>query len=118
MTEKGKFLKNFNEAFATGDLDTILDSLTDDIEWNIVGDKTILGKAAVQSELQQMMPKAPLKISLDQIITHGKEAAVSGKIKMGDESLYAFCDTYEFSSFKNPKIKKMVSFVIKINQLK
>ncbi|MBD8488644.1 nuclear transport factor 2 family protein [Echinicola sp. CAU 1574] len=116
MTEKGKFLKSFNEAFANGDIKTVLDAMTDDVEWVIVGDKTILGKAAVQSELQQMMPKAPLKISLAQIITHGKEAAVSGKIKMKDESLYAFCDTYEFSGFKNPKIKKMVSFVIKVDQ--
>lgn len=65
-----------------------------------------------------MAPDQSLTLTLDQIITHGREAAARGTLNAGKGNAYAFCDTYEFSGFKNPKIKKMVSFVIKTNKPK
>lgn len=39
MTEKGKFLKKFNEAFAASDVNYIAAQVTDDVEWTIIGDR-------------------------------------------------------------------------------
>lgn len=118
MTEKGKFLKQFNEAFAAGDIDYVAANITDDIEWTIIGDKQISGKATFMEEFKKMAQGPAGKAEIQQVITHGKEAAVRGAIIMEAEKTrkWAFCDTYEFSGFKNPKIKKMVSFVIEVNQ--
>lgn len=41
---KMEFLKDFNIAFAKGNLEIIADSVTDDIVWNIIGDRKIEGK--------------------------------------------------------------------------
>ncbi|GGF34353.1 hypothetical protein GCM10011339_23290 [Echinicola rosea] len=116
MTEKGKFLKKFNEAFAASDVNYIAAHVTDDIEWTIVGDKTLRGKAAFIEALEKMAVDTAGKAEIAQIITHGKEAAVRGAIIMPAEKTrkFAFCDTYVFSGFKNPKISKMVSFVQEI----
>ncbi len=41
---KAEFLKRFNVAFAKGDAEAILSSVSDDISWEIVGHKTTRGK--------------------------------------------------------------------------
>ncbi|AWW31017.1 nuclear transport factor 2 family protein [Echinicola strongylocentroti] len=117
MTEKGKFLKQFNEAFAASDVDYIAAHVTEDIEWTIVGDKTLKGKAAFIEALEKMAVDTTGKAEIEQVITHGKEAAVRGTIIMETEKVrrFAFCDTYVFSGFKNPKIKQMVSFVQEVS---
>ncbi len=43
MTEKGKFLKKFNEAFTKGNTQFIAESVTQDIKWTMYGDKIING---------------------------------------------------------------------------
>ncbi|MEX2513988.1 MAG: hypothetical protein WD398_13870 [Cyclobacteriaceae bacterium] len=43
-TKKIEFLKKLNEAFARSDVDEILEAVTDNIQWTIVGDKIIHGK--------------------------------------------------------------------------
>ncbi|QDH78754.1 nuclear transport factor 2 family protein [Echinicola soli] len=117
MTEKGKILVKFNEAFASGDVTYIADQVTDDIEWTIMGDKTLTGKAAFIDALEKMTDGTPAKSEIEQVITHGKEAAVRGAIIMESDKVrrFAFCDTYVFSGFKNPKIKQMVSFVQEVS---
>lgn len=117
MTEKGKFLKKFNEAFAKGDTQFIAESVTQDIQWTMFGDKTINGLEAFKKEIESMV-QSEAGLELDKIITHGNTAAVNGIIKSKDKSgnpaAYAFCDVYTLSGFKNPKIKEMKSYVTKI----
>lgn len=53
-------------------------------------------------------------------ITHGKTAAVDGIMKVTDPSgnvkIYAFCDIYLMSGFKNAKIKEMTSYVLETKE--
>ena len=117
MTEKGKFLKKFNEAFAQGDISFILENVTEDIKWTMFGDKTINGLEEFKKEIESMV-KSESGLELDEIITHGNTAAVNGIIEALDQngkpSKFAFCDVYTLSGFKNPKIKEMKSYVTKI----
>lgn len=118
MTDKGKFLIKFNEAFADSDIAFLSDNVTDDLVWTIVGDKTISGKAAFIKDLEAMASKTSYRLEISSIITHGKNAAVDGTMKRVEkgtvQEVYAFCDVYEFSGFKNPKIKAMTSYVIEL----
>lgn len=115
MTQKGKFLKEFNEAFARSDINFILENVTDDISWIAVGDFSVKGKEEFTHALEKMKSEKAYQIKINNIITHGDSAAVDGVMKMPDsEKSYAFCDVYKFSGFKNPKVKELSSYVIEM----
>ena len=48
---KNIFVQDLTIAFGKGDSKYILESVTDDIRWNLVGDKSILGKGDVAESL-------------------------------------------------------------------
>lgn len=112
---KMEFLKEFNIAFARGDVAFISDSVTDDIIWNIIGDKKIEGKERFAVELEKMKSKKVSELVLEQILSHGKEGAANGIMKMQDGKEYAFSDFYVFQGAKGTKIKSMTSYVIGVS---
>lgn len=110
-------LQELNDAFAKSDTDTILEMVTDTIRWNIIGEQSVEGKEAFREMLISMQGSEPLELTIHNIITHGKSAAVNGEMKMpGENKAYAFCDVYKFSGFKNPKISEMTSYAIEVIQ--
>ena len=111
---KKEFLKVINIAFAKGNSDFLAESVTDKIVWNIIGDKKIEGKEKFTEELKKMEKEKASELILDRILTHGKEGAVSGIIKMQNGKKYAFSDFYEFSGAKGTKVKSITSYVIGI----
>lgn len=116
MTKKGQFLRKLNEAFAKSDIDFIIEKVTDDIEWTVVGDFSLNGKEAFIKTMRKMASDEPYSIEIKNIITHGDSAAVDGEMRSPDGKLYAFCDVYKFRGFKNPKVKKMTSYVLEIDR--
>jgi len=109
-----EFLKQFNIAFAKGDVAFITESVTDDIVWNIIGDKKIEGKEKFTVELEIIKSEKVSKLVLEQILSHGKEGAASGIMKMQDGKKYAFSELYVFQGAKGTKIKSMTSYIIGI----
>ena len=122
MKEKEEFIRNYNEAFSKNDQDFILNNMTDDIIWNFIGEKTIQGKDEVRAFMKPMSNVQTLDLELLQIITHGRTAAVHGKMKIkepsGEIKHFGFADFYVFNGFKSPKIKEMTSYVITIKEEK
>ncbi|GHA27168.1 hypothetical protein GCM10007103_05700 [Salinimicrobium marinum] len=122
MREKEEFIRDFNEAFATNEVDFILNSMTEDIEWHLVGDQIINGKQAVEEIMEQMKGIETLESNLFQIISHGNLAAANGRMKIKDPSgavkTFGFSDFYELEGLKSPKIKKMTSYVVKVKEEK
>ncbi|MRH99211.1 nuclear transport factor 2 family protein [Kriegella sp. EG-1] len=112
---KMEFLKEFNIAFAKGDVAFLTESVTVDIVWNIIGDKKIEGKEKFIVELEKMKSEKVSELVLEQILSHGKEGAVNGILKMQDGKKYAFSDFYVFQGAKGTKIKAMTSYVIGIS---
>ncbi len=110
---KRGFIKAFNIAFAKQDFKFILDSITDDVIWHIVGDKTIEGKDVFKNELELMQQQIS-SLHLHQILSHGKEGSANGIIKMENGKKYAFADFYIFSNAKGAKIKALTSYIIEI----
>jgi hypothetical protein len=64
---KNIFLTKITTAFAKGDSKFILGSVTDDIRWNIVGDKVIEGKDRFAEAMKQM--KSDTKSNIDHVAT-------------------------------------------------
>lgn len=111
---KMEFIKQFNIAFAVGDVGFITESVTNQIVWNMIGDKEIKGKENFEEELKKMQGEKASELALDQILSHGKEGAANGIIKMQNGKRYAFSDFYVFQDAKGTKLKSITSYVIEI----
>lgn len=111
---KMEFLKQFNVAFAKGNIKFLIESVTDDIVWNIIGDRKIEGKESFTEELKNMESVKASELVIDQVLSHGKEGAANGIMKMVDGKKYAFSDFYLFQGVKGKKIKAITSYCIKI----
>lgn len=113
---KKKFLKEINIAFAKGNSDFLTESVTDEIVWNIIGDRKIEGKNRFKEELEKMKAEKATELILDRILTHGKEGAVRGVAKMQNGKKYAFSEFYQFSGAKGEKVKSITSYVIELEK--
>ena len=112
---KMAFIKEFNIAFAKADVEFLLESVTEDVVWDIIGDKKIVGKKDFADELNRMKSKKVSELILHQILSHGKEGAANGVMKLQNSKKYAFSDFYQFKGAKGTKIKSITSYAIEIN---
>ena len=104
---KKSFLKQINIAFAKGDSIFIINNVSEDITWNIIGDMLIQGKSDLEKTLENMKKDIVEELTINSIITHGREGAVNGLIKMKDGRNYAFCDIYEFCGAKGSCVNQL-----------
>ncbi|WP_291856332.1 nuclear transport factor 2 family protein [Marinilabilia sp.] len=106
-----ELIRDYNIAFAKGDVNSIADKLTDDMVWEMVGDSNLTGKENVTKALEEMKDHTASTIVIDNIITHGKTASCNGKSVMAQNGKeFSFCDAYEYDkSGENARIKKMAS---------
>ncbi|WP_258104288.1 nuclear transport factor 2 family protein [Marinoscillum sp. MHG1-6] len=112
---KMQFIKDFNIAFAENDSGWIKSVVTDDIYWEMVGDKIIHGKSQFDNEIDTIADYRLKELHIEKILSHGRSAASSGIIVGMDDNRYKFCDVYEFQSTKGKLIKSIQSFVIQIS---
>jgi len=110
---KMAFLKELNIAFAELNRKFLMESVSDEIIWDIVGDKKIEGKENFAKELEKIKTKRTAELTLLQILSHGKEGAANGLIKIEDGEKYAFSNFYKFIGAKGAKIKSITTYLIK-----
>ena len=113
---KKAFLRDFNVAFARADIPTLLAAVTDDFRWEMVGDKVLSGKDAFAAGLEEMKQHTASELDIHQIVTHGREAAVSGTMLMRDGKRFAFGDFYTFRGAKGDRIAALRSYVVDITE--
>src|SRR5690625_4522001 len=107
-------LKEFNIAMASQDKNLITSYITDDVQWNIIGNRTVHGYVKFVETLIQSATAKVVELHIQHIITHGKEASVNGKVILENDNSISFCHVYNFNSFgKNSKIKEITSYIIK-----
>lgn len=110
---KRRIIRDLNIAFAKGDVKALSEQFHKDIEWEMIGDKTISGFDAVVEYLEKIKSSKANSLELIQIISHGKHAAASGILCFNTEKI-AFHDFYEFSSAGSDKVKRISSMAISI----
>lgn len=118
MKSREEFVKKINEAFASCNTQFIADHVTDDIQWKIVGEKTISGKAAFENSLERMKLGGPMEIKLDEILTQDNKTMVEGIVEYrtqpGKKKSYAFCDIYIFRDNTSNKFRELRTYVSQI----
>lgn len=117
MSAKNKeIVEKVNAAFAENNMEGFLSFCADEIEWTMVGEKSVKGKRAIRRWLESMDMEPP-KFTVDAVIAEGDFVAAHGsmimKEKDGKASPYAYCDIYRF---RNARIIQLLSFIIKLRQ--
>ena len=111
---KNILVQDLTIALAKRDSKFILGKVTDDIRWNIVGDKLIEGKDSFARTLEKIKGDKAVQLTVHHVATHGKAGAVNGTTKMKDGKTRAFCDVYEFSNSKGNSVKEITSYIIEV----
>ena len=112
---KNVFIQEITIALAKGDVKSVLNSVTEDIRWSIVGDRVLQGTEQFVEALQEKKNEKVVELKIQHIATHGKTGAVDGTLKFKNKS-HAFCHMYEFSNAKGNAVKEIISYIIKIEQ--
>jgi ketosteroid isomerase-like protein len=109
-----EIVEKVNAAFAEGGVEGFLSFCADDVEWTIVGDKTVKGKDAIRQWMASMGGMEPPKFTVNNVIAEGDFVTASGDMTMKDKdgkvAPYAYCDIYRF---RDGKIVELRSFVVK-----
>lgn len=115
MTSK-EIIRKVNKAFTTGDAETILSYLTDDVRWDIAGISSHVGKEAFRKEINNDNFVGTPKITVKNEVAEGDYVVVEGEVqcKMKNGGLLdaLFLDIY---LMKNDKIKELRSYVVPKN---
>lgn len=121
MTEKEKFLRDVNKAYAEGDEKFFMAHITDDICWTIVGEKDIAGKAEFKELLDQMKEMPSVEIEVENVLVANSHGIVEGVVisrnRLGQKKHFGFCDIYKFiQEGKDFRISTITSYVIDISR--
>lgn len=109
---KNIFLQELIIALARGNSKFIMESITGDIQWNIIGDRVIHGKENLAQALKTS--EQVKELTIHHITSHGKAGAVNGTQKYRNGKTIAFCNVYEFSNTKGTLVKEITSYLIEI----
>lgn len=107
---KKRLLRDLQIAYARGNVEEVLSYFTEEVQWDMPEHPVLIGKKSVRQFLHQMNSTSAQTLYLDQIITHGKEAAVRGRLIFKDRKI-RFADFYEFRSAGSKEIKTMTVFI-------
>lgn len=118
MSENNKeIVGKVNAAFLEGNFEEFLTFCADDVQWTIVGDRSVKGKEAIRQWMKEMEAEnsEPPKFTVaDPVIAEGDFVAARGDMTMkdkgGKQGQYSYCDIYRFS---DDKIVELNSFVVK-----
>jgi len=109
-----EIVKKVNAAFADNKPEVFLDVCADNANWQMVGEKSYKGKAAIQEFMNSMKEMEPPKFTVDNTFGDGDFVTSYGDMTMKDKSgkatPYSFCDIYQF---RDGKIIDLRSFVVK-----
>lgn len=111
---KKQLLKELTIAFANNDIDFCMECMSDNIVWDMIGNKKIQGISEFEEALRVMDNGDIQELQIHNIITHGNVGSVNGTLILNNQQQIHFCDVYNFSGFgKKAKIKLITSYVVR-----
>jgi hypothetical protein len=113
---KKAFLKDFLVATVNSDWEFVTRTLTDDVYWNLIGNRCLKGKQDVLASFAQLRGEKLTELSIDTIITHGYDGSANGILHFQDGGTIAFCDIYHFrASTNNAPINGITTYTITLS---
>jgi len=98
--------------FASYQLHKIEPFLHEDVEWSLVGDQPIFGRAAFLKALNQMNENKVTELIVNQVLIDGNHVVISGEMLMDDHSNYSFIDIHTLVGHQSNITAHILSYVI------
>jgi ketosteroid isomerase-like protein len=103
-----------NASVTEGQNEGFLSLCTEDVKWEFVGGKTLIGKEAVREYMKAVYVEPP-KFDVENLVAEGDFVTAIGKISMKDDGGkvidYSYCDVWRF---RDGKMAGLKAFVIEI----
>ena len=108
---KKGLLRDFRQAWTTGDLEAVAAAVSDDVSWKQAGEEVIQGRTAFEQAAAEMDRDKASHLVIENIITHGSTAALNGRVERESGASDEFCDVYQFGGHgKTAKITEITSY--------
>lgn len=112
-----RFLDTFNRWFVTDDREQIFSVLTDDIQWEMVGEVRYVGIEAVKQSfdaIPEHSDNAMKRLVVERIYADSQGGVSEGYMTMRDGSEYRFADVVTFDDANERKIRSLQAYLIPI----
>lgn len=109
---KNKFIEKITIAFGTGDIETILGSVTADIRYDRAGGSCVVGIENFARELERLKEDEVEELVIQHVLTHGKAGAANGIKKLKNGTTFGFCNVFEFDGAKGARIRGITSYLV------
>lgn len=115
-SELRELVERINDAWINNDQEFLLDHITDDICWDMVGHSKSEGRQAFIDSLNSMPSMTTQDFQMGQLLVDGSTATYTGTMRTRDEAgqdqSFAFCDVYEF---RGTLIAAITSYVLSLD---
>ncbi|MCM3715111.1 nuclear transport factor 2 family protein [Alkalihalobacillus oceani] len=119
MTNDETFIREFDQAFTSGNLTWIAEHVVEDIEWTVIGEPALKGKQALLDGISQMMAQPLEEHQLLRVVANQQWAVVEGTMEMeveqGIRHAFSVCDLYDL---EDGKVKALTTYVVDRGEVK
>lgn len=109
---KNIFIQELAIALATGDVEFLLQGVSDEVCLNIVGRKLVQGKAGLADYVRSLGDNQFTTLTIYHVVTHGKAGSVNGAGELTEGGSREFCEVFEFTNAKGTQVKAITAYVI------
>ena len=115
MSQKRKeIVEKVNASFAAGSPEALFENSTENLVWNMVGEKVSTGHQEIRDWMKQMEGSEPPQFTVDKIVAEGDSVVCFGDMTMTEPKEaagnYSYVDVYTFAG---DKITELRSYVVK-----
>jgi ketosteroid isomerase-like protein len=115
MSENKRTIEKYMDGFRRSDHEQILSCLTDDIEWEIPGHFSRIGKEAFDKEIENDAFVGRPTITITRLTEENDVVAAEGSVRSqkrsGDFLNAKFCDVFEM---QDGRIKRLISYLMEV----
>jgi ketosteroid isomerase-like protein len=115
-TEHKQIVETYIEGFRRGDREMILDCLTEDVTWHLLGFKTLTGKVQFAGEIQNEATVGTPELFVQRLVEEDDVVIAlgggNGQLKDGGRLEFVFCDAF---FFEGSKIRRVDSYVVNLH---
>lgn len=98
----------FYVALFAANIDEVLKQISDDFEYIIYGDISYKGKEGMRKLLLQIETLDLQKVTIEQVISHGKYAACKGTAQTKDGNSMVFAEMLTFATHSSSAVIKTI----------
>ena len=116
MSERQDIVQKYIEGFRRGDRDMILECLTDDVEWNLLGWQSLEGKDRFAGEIQNDAFVGTPELTIERMVEDQDMVVAlgsgSGRLREGGELEFVFSDVF---FFEGTRIRRLDTYQVNLN---